>query len=647
MRERTRACAAPQRGAGGAEYLRPRRNVMKSVSSLLILVASLTVLTPSVASSTSLLGTGRGYCAHAERGGQPLYNHFVSAVGGRVYACGPVPLDRADHSGPAIPPFWPTADLGGFQCTELAIRYLYAATDGAIFIHLSTNTYWDGTGANFSAEVGSHFGLGPVGRHLNGHASSERPVKGDILSEMASPHESNANANSDARTYGDVGIVLNVTPTTIYLLVQNNNHTGLNQIDIHSPTSWSINPEGGGYYYTTFKWFSPTSSGSSGSSTPVRPVLGLPSAPTNSVAMPSSAYSYTVYGTPSLNEYSSGASSGRLVGSLPEGQSVSLKCQGDGRNVKGSSVWDELTNGDWISDFYVDTPNVGTFSEPIPLCATPALIVFTAKNTVDLRSGPSFADKRIETSAAGPTLNVVCQASSPQGAVWDYVVGQGNAPEGYEPATALAPVSGTGTQNTVPHCPLVIRAAKTTGNLIIDGNFSIPLVGAGSYTLFSTGETFAGWRVVGAPGNVGVVSGSFQNAFTFDADGGAQWLDLTGASNTETGVAQNVPTSAGTRYTLQFSVGNVYDPGGIFGVRSTVAVSVNGAVVITATNSKGLGSTTQIWETFTVSFTANSNSTTIEFLNKDPSSDTSNGLDSIALFPVGSPIGSRETRSLS
>jgi hypothetical protein len=631
----------PQRVAGGAEYLRLRRSVMKSVSSLVILVASLMVLSPSVASSTSLLGTGRGYCAHAERGGHPLYDHFVSTVGGRVYACGPVPLDRADHSGPAIPPFWPTADLGGYQCTELAIRYLYAATDGAIFIHLSTNTYWDGTGANFAVEVGSHFGLGPAGKHLNGHASSERPVKGDILSEMASPKESNSNANSDAREYGDVGIVMNVTPTRIYLLVQNNFAAGLNQVDINSPTSWSINSKGGGFYYTTFKWFSPTSSRSSGPSTPVRPVLGLPSAPSNSVVMPSSAYSYTVYGTPSLNEYSAAASSGKLVGSLSEGQSVSLKCQGDGRNVKGSSVWDELTNGDWISDFYVDTPNVGTFSEPIPLCATPVPLVFTVQNTVDIRSGPSFADKRVETSAAGTTLDVVCKVSSPRGAEWDYVVGLGNAPEGYEPATALAPVSGTGTQNTLPHCPLVIRAAKTTGNLVINGNFSAPLVGVGSYTLISTGKSFAGWRVVGVPGNVGVVSGSFQNAFTFDADGGAQWLDLTGGSNTETGVTQNVPTSAGTRYTLQFSVGNVFDPGGNFGVRSTVAVSVNGAVVITATNSQGQGTTMQIWETFSVSFTANSGSTTIEFLNKDPSSDTSNGLDNISLFLAGSPIGGR------
>jgi hypothetical protein len=33
-----------------------------------------------------------------------------------------------------------------------------------------------------------------------------------------------------------------------------------------------------------------------------------------------------------------------------------------------SAVWDRLTSGDWVSDFYIDTPNIGTFSPPIPPC---------------------------------------------------------------------------------------------------------------------------------------------------------------------------------------------------------------------------------------------------------------------------------------
>ena len=167
--------------------------------------------------------------------------------------------------------------------------------------------------------------------------------------------------------------------------------------------------------------------------------------------------------------------------------------------------------------------------------------------------------------------------------------------------------------------------ASASSNLLLDGNFSSPVVGVGSYSLFSTGTTLSTWRVVGAAGNVGIVSGSFQQGgFTFEADHGDQDLDLTGSSNSPTGVAQTVPTTVGARYTLGVAVGNVYDPSGIFGVQSSVGVYVNGALVLVATNTQGQGSTRLIWKMFETSFTAAKSATTIEFLNRDPPSDTSN-----------------------
>ena len=69
------------------------------------------------------------------------------------------------------------------------------------------------------------------------------------------------------------------------------------------------------------------------------------------------------------------------------------------------------------------------------------------------------------------------------------------------------------------------------------------------------------------------------------------------------------------------------NPGGIFGTTSTVDVLVNGTQTFSATNSGG--GTTLTWQQFTTSFTANSSQTTLEFLNGDPSNDTSNGLDNI------------------
>ena len=174
-------------------------------------------------------------------------------------------------------------------------------------------------------------------------------------------------------------------------------------------------------------------------------------------------------------------------------------------------------------------------------------------------------------------------------------------------------------------------AAQAT-NLIVDGGFESPVVPSASYTLFDLGQTFSNRVVVGKQGNVAIVSGSFtQNGFIFLAHSGQQWLDLTGTSNTPTGVEQKVVTNPGHVYELNFWVGNVYDPGGIFGTSSRVHVYVDGLLLATALNTEGKGTDTQIWRGFAVKFTAKRSETTITFINGDPSDDTSNGLDGVSL----------------
>ena len=176
--------------------------------------------------------------------------------------------------------------------------------------------------------------------------------------------------------------------------------------------------------------------------------------------------------------------------------------------------------------------------------------------------------------------------------------------------------------------------APSTSNLIKNGGFEKPVVAAGSYEGFSTGQTFNHWTVTGAAGNVAVVSGTFtQNGFNFPAEAGNQWLDLTGVSNTATGVAQTVKTVSGAKYVVTFWVGNVYDPDGIFGTTSTVDASVDGTQVKAVTNSE-MG-TTQQWEKFKVHFTASSTRTSVALLNGDQSNDTNNGLDGVSLARQG------------
>jgi len=175
--------------------------------------------------------------------------------------------------------------------------------------------------------------------------------------------------------------------------------------------------------------------------------------------------------------------------------------------------------------------------------------------------------------------------------------------------------------------------ASATTNLIKNGSFEGPAVPAGGFKLYSTGQALTGWRVVGAKGNVGIVSGKyFGDGITFTARSGAQWMDLTGLeSNSPTGIAQTVATRAGTEYHLTFWVGNVYDPGGIFGVSSTIKVYLNGARKLTATNSLHPANHKQAWKKFTLTFKATSGRTTISFINSDPRTDNSNGLDAVTL----------------
>jgi hypothetical protein len=114
-------------------------------------------------------------------------------------------------------------------------------------------------------------------------------------------------------------------------------------------------------------------------------------------------------------------------------------------------------------------------------------------------------------------------------------------------------------------------------DLIVNGGFEEPVVRNGGYVLFSPGQQFPGWQVIGAQGNVAPISGQYlDSGIRFPAREGNQWLDMTGGSNSATAVQQTVRTQPGTIYHLAFSVGNIYQPGGSFGTTSSVEVLVDG-----------------------------------------------------------------------
>lgn len=168
-------------------------------------------------------------------------------------------------------------------------------------------------------------------------------------------------------------------------------------------------------------------------------------------------------------------------------------------------------------------------------------------------------------------------------------------------------------------------------NLIVDGSFEKPKVPSGSYVTYSNRQKIIKWSVVGKPGNVAIVSDTFQfNGYTFSAACGHQSLDLTGTTNSRTGVQQSIKTATGAVYRLSFDVGNAYGSGSI-GTTSTVLAFVAGKEVLKARNTKGKGLMHIAWESFSTNFTATSSLTRIKFINGDPVDDAVNGLDCVAV----------------
>jgi hypothetical protein len=166
---------------------------------------------------------------------------------------------------------------------------------------------------------------------------------------------------------------------------------------------------------------------------------------------------------------------------------------------------------------------------------------------------------------------------------------------------------------------------------VVNGGFESPVVSPGSYGTVASGSSFAGWDVVGAPGNVSPVSGSFGFGM-FPAHSGDQWLDLTGTgSGNHTGVSQTVSTFLGNQYNLSFWIGNIFRPGGTLGISSTIQVYLDGVSAGFFTNAMGSLDGPMVWDQYNLTFTATGSTTTIAFYNADPGGDDNNGLDDVVL----------------
>jgi surface antigen/uncharacterized protein YraI len=133
---------------------------------------------------------------------------------------------------------------------------------------------------------------------------------------------------------------------------------------------------------------------------------------------------YLTTASPSLNVRSGPSTADSAVGSLAYHTSIMIVCQTTGSDVNGSSIWDEIAAGQYVADYYVNTPDFGTYSPGIPQCASPTTYLTTASPSLNVRSGPSTADSAVGSLAYHTSITISCQttgATVDGSAIWDQI----------------------------------------------------------------------------------------------------------------------------------------------------------------------------------------------------------------------------------
>lgn len=99
---------------------------------------------------------------------------------------------------------------------------------------------------------------------------------------------------------------------------------------------------------------------------PAEVAVGQGSAPDSRLV--SGAYQITLSG---VNVRSGPGTQFALVRVASRGERVQIVCQQVGTNVRGSSIWDQIGAGEWVSDYFVQTPVFAGFSPGLTRCDQP------------------------------------------------------------------------------------------------------------------------------------------------------------------------------------------------------------------------------------------------------------------------------------
>jgi hypothetical protein len=93
---------------------------------------------------------------------------------------------------------------------------------------------------------------------------------------------------------------------------------------------------------------------------------------------------YKVVSTTGLTERSAPSGASAKAGSLTDGTTVYIDCQAGGvpyatgGSPSSDDIWDELTNGTFVADYWINTKGIGKFSLGIPRCGIAQVSVWNS-----------------------------------------------------------------------------------------------------------------------------------------------------------------------------------------------------------------------------------------------------------------------------
>jgi hypothetical protein len=130
-------------------------------------------------------------------------------------------------------------------------------------------------------------------------------------------------------------------------------------------------------------------------------------------------YSYRVTSATDLNGRSAPKTSASIVRTYAPSATLKVVCQTPGSSVGTTAVWDKLSDGNYVSDYYVSTPSRTTYSAPLPRCTYPYQVT---SSTLNERTGPGSSYPVARTLSKGALAWIYCQRSGSavgSTSVWD------------------------------------------------------------------------------------------------------------------------------------------------------------------------------------------------------------------------------------